>query len=96
MIKKNINIEIYDDFNLIEKEGLEIVVGCRDKLPRISEEIFSFYSSLKYGIRDEHNGKNTFNTYIRWFDLGEIRNTQPHRICQRQDDRVYNECGTSI
>ena len=49
-------------FNLIEKEGLEIVVGCRDKLPRISEEIFSFYSSLKYGIRDLTCGMKGYST----------------------------------
>ena len=51
-------------FNLIEKEGLEIVVGCRDKLPRISEEIFSFYSSLKYGIRDLTCGMKGYSTTV--------------------------------
>ena len=49
-------------FNLIEKEGHEIVVGCRDKLPRVSEELFSFYSSLKYGIKDLTCGMKGYST----------------------------------
>ena len=49
-------------FNLIEKEDQEIVVGCRDKLPRFSEQIFSLYSSFKYGIRDLTCGMKGYST----------------------------------
>ena len=43
------------------KEGNELVLGVRDKLPRISEKIFSFYSQYKFGIRDPCCGLKAYS-----------------------------------
>ena len=44
--------KVEEMFNLIETNTCDIVIGNRGKLPRISEKIFSLYTSLKFNIPD--------------------------------------------
>ena len=36
------------------------MVGCRKELPRITEVLFSYYSTKKIGVKDPINGLKAF------------------------------------
>jgi len=45
-------------------DGNDLVLGVRDKLPRISEKIFSFYSMKKFGVEDPCCGMKAYSVDI--------------------------------
>ena len=49
---------------LIEKKKFDIVVGCRKKLPRFTETLFSYYSKKKIGVKDPINGFKAFKKEV--------------------------------
>jgi len=49
---------------LIKKKKFDIVVGCRKKLPRFTEVLFSYYSKNKIGVNDPINGFKVFRREV--------------------------------
>jgi glycosyltransferase involved in cell wall biosynthesis len=58
------------------RSGNDLVVGVRDKLPRISEKIFALYSRHKFGIKDPLCGMKAYKTdlyqKIGYFDSHKL------------------------
>tara|TARA_Y100001936_G_C15979473_1_gene615822 strand:- start:392 stop:1048 length:657 start_codon:yes stop_codon:yes gene_type:complete len=49
---------------LITKQKFDVVVGCRKELPRITEVLFSYYSTKKIGVKDPINGLKAFKKEV--------------------------------
>lgn len=61
-------IETY--INIIE-QGADVVVGIRDQRARISEHLFSWYTTLRFGIRDPLCGMKAYRSSV-YVSLGHF------------------------
>ena len=53
----------------LQKNNTDIIVGCREKFPRFSEYLFSWYAKFKIGISDPINGLKGFKSDV-FKDIG--------------------------
>ena len=50
--------------NLVENENYEFVIGIRPNLPRFSEELFSFFTKIRFSINDITCGMKCYKANI--------------------------------
>ena len=50
--------------SFLENNNYELVIGVRDKLPRLSEKIFSFYTRLFFGLEDITCGMKCYKSKL--------------------------------
>ena len=66
---QHLPVYIPEMVKLIEDGSADVVVGARAKLPRFSEYLFSWYSSLRIGIRDPICGLKAIRSVV-YRDIG--------------------------
>ena len=66
---EHLPVYIPEMVKLIQEGRADVVVGARAKLPRFSEYLFSWYSSLRIGIRDPICGLKAIRSVV-YRDIG--------------------------
>ena len=96
--------------NLIEYENYEFVIGIRSNLPRFSEELFSFFTKIRFSINDitcgmkcykanifkKYGFKKNYNSIGTYLALNALKNNHRSTVMNINVEPRFDKSGFGV